>query len=500
MITMLNVKASQSGQNVCTRLTTTLTSWIAFAGLLIGVATAQAQPPNIVFIMADDLGWADVGYNGAGFYETPNIDALCKSGMEFSNSYPGGANCMPSRAMIMTGMYTTRTKMWQPGVVSKGHVPYMRLLVPNKQNRKGNGKVPAKGSLDPSVVSLAELLKQRGYKTVHLGKWHLGRDGQGFDQNNVDGRGAGLKKDQRFYGNEDVAQWLTDAAVKYINESKDDPFFLYLNHYDVHVPINARKNVVAKYQKKLASKDWSRDWNPVYAAMIEAVDTSVGRVWQALKDKGLSENTLIIFTSDNGGFGGATSNAPLKGSKGGFNEGGIRVPTCMSWSGTITPGTVCDTPVTGVDYFPTFAELADAPLPDPNEQPLDGVSLVPLIHGRTIPERPIYWHYPLYLSGRVAVRPIFGTNRMYWRATPCSVVRKGDWKLMQFFETDSVELYNVNEDIGETTDLASSHSEKASELLTMLKKWQVDTDADIPTTLNPDFDPTSKPTDNKKSK
>lgn len=460
--------------------------------LLIGSATTQARKPNIVFIMADDLGWADVGYNGAEFYETPNIDVLCKAGMEFSAGYPGAANCLPSRACIMSGMYTSRTKMWQPGKVAKGKPSFMRLLVPNQSNKRGDGTISSTTALDPSVVSLAEMLKQVDYKTLHLGKWHLGKDGQGFDQNNTDGRGAGLEKDNRLYGNIDVAEWLTDAAVEYIEQNKASPFFLYLCHWDVHVPINARASVVEKYQKKKDSKTWSKDWDPVYAAMVEAVDVSVGRVWQALKDNGLADDTLLIFTSDNGGFGGATWNVPLKGSKGGFYEGGIRVPLVMSWLGTIEPGTVCETPVTGVDYMPTFAELAGAQLPDPKSQPLDGVSIVPLMKGESIAKRAIYWHYPMYLSGKEMVKPIFGTDKMYWRATPCSIVRMGDWKLMQFFETGTTEIYNVKEDIGEKNDLARQHPEKVDEMLKLLKKWQRDTGADIPSKLNPNFNPNHK--------
>lgn len=448
------------------------------------------RKPNIVFIMADDLAWADVGYNGAKFYETPNIDALCWSGMQFSSAYPGAANCMPSRACIMSGMYTVRTKMWTPGRVSKGNPSFMRFLVPNQENRLGDGKIPTKGTLGPSVVSLAHMLKRADYRTLHLGKWHLGREKSlGFDRNDVDGRGAGLEKDQKFYGNKDVAEWLTDAAVEYIADNKDEtkPFFIYLNHFDVHVPINARDAVIKKYRKKLATRKWSRNWDPVYSAMVEAVDRSVGRVWKSLKDNGLAEDTLLIFTSDNGGHGPATWNAPLRGSKGSFYEGGIRTPLCMSWPGKIKPGSVCNTPVTGVDYMPTFADLAG--VAPSVTQKLDGVSIVPLMTGHSIAERAIYWHYPLYLSGRVHTKPVSGTNRMYWRTTPCSVVRKGDWKLMQFFETNTTELYNVEQDPGEQSDLATDHVDKIDELLPLLKKWQIENDANIPATLNPDFDP-----------
>ncbi|MFW2386596.1 MAG: sulfatase [Akkermansiaceae bacterium] len=476
------------------KLLMVLNCFFLFFGSQPVLEAKEERKPNIVFILADDLGWADVGYNGAEFYETPNIDALRSSGMAFSNAYPGAANCMPSRAMIMSGMYTTRTKMWQPGVVSKGEVPLMRLLVPNQENRKGDGKILAKGSLEPSVVSLAEMLKEGSYKTCHLGKWHLGReDGQGFDENDVDGRGAGLNKDHKFYGDEDVAEWLTDAAVDYLGDHKEESFFLYLSHFDPHVPLNAREKVVEKYRKKLASRKWDRKWNPVYAAMVEAVDTSVGRVRKALQDHGLEENTLLIFTSDNGGFVGATTNAPLKGYKGSFYEGGLRAPLCMSWPKIIQPGTVCDTPVIGVDYFPTFAELAGVSLPDQATQPTDGVSMVPLMKGQSIEERAIYWYYPLYLTGPGGTTPVFGTQKMHWRATPCSVVRKGDWKLMQFFETGEVELYNLKDDVGESQNLAASHSQQAAELLHDLKQWQKRTNVDIPSTLNPEFDPSLKP-------
>lgn len=451
--------------------------------------TAQAtEKPNIVFIMADDLGWADVGYNGAEFYETPHIDSLAESGMIFNEGYPGAANCMPSRSCIMTGMYTPRTHMWTPGGQAKGDVRYMRLLVPNKSNNLGDNLFPSLLELQPSVVSLAETLSQAGYKTAHFGKWHLGPNGQGFDVNDTNGKGAGLS--QKFYGNKDVAEWLTDAAVDYIAENKDGPFFIYLCHWDVHTPIRARKEVVDKYKQKLASRQWSKDWNPTYAAMIEAVDISVGRVRKALEDHGVADNTLLVFTSDNGGASGSTWCEPLKGAKGAFYEGGIRVPLCMSWPNVIASGSTCDTPVTGVDYLPTFAEIAGAPLP--NSQPVDGVSVLPLIQGSdALTDRAVYWHYPLYLQGGsyAQVIPIHGTDRMYWRATPCSVIRKGDWKLMQFFESNKLELYNIKQDVSEAHDLAAEQPEIVAELLKDLQRWQDETKAAIPSTTNPGFDP-----------
>jgi arylsulfatase A-like enzyme len=458
--------------------------------LSLWLSGAEAKP-NIVFIMADDLGWADVGYQGAEFYETPNIDSLSASGMTFNNSYPGAANCLPSRSCIMSGMYTPRTKMYQPGRVAKGPPELMRLLVPNVKDAKGDGTIQSTTHLDPSTRSLARVLKSAGYKAIHLGKWHLGSTGQGFDVNDLDGRGAGLEMDNRLYGNIDVAEWITDAAINHIEDSaangNQEPFFLYINHWDVHTPINARASVVKKYKTKLAAQDWSKDWNPVYAAMIEAVDTSVGRIRKAIEESGLSKNTLIVFTSDNGGHAGATWNEPLRGSKGSFYEGGIRVPLIMSWPGEIEPGSLCETPVTGVDYMPTFAELAGASLP--TSQPVDGVSVVPLMKGDSIAERSIFWHYPLYLSGKIQVKPVYGTERMYWRTTPCSVVRTGDWKLIQYFESGTLELYNVREDIGEQNNLVAQFPERVDRMLKTLQSWQVETNADIPTVLNPGFNP-----------
>ncbi|TWT84425.1 Arylsulfatase [Planctomycetes bacterium CA13] len=442
--------------------------------------------PNIVYIMADDLGWADVGYNGAEFYETPNIDALCASGMRFTSAYPGASNCMPSRSCIMSGMYTPRTQMWTPGRMAKGNKAKMKFLVPRNSDRQGDKVFPSLGALDPSVVSVAEVLKEAGYKSAHFGKWHLGPNGQGFDINNTNGLGAGT--DKRFYGNVDVAENLTTAACEFIDDHRDSPFFVYLCHWDVHTPIRARKEIVSKYSDKLSNENWTRDWNPTYAAMIEAVDTSVGRVRESLEKNGLTENTLIMFTSDNGGFSGATWCEPLKGAKGAFYEGGIRVPACVSWPKVVKPGTVCDVPITGVDIMPTFAELAGAKLP--TTQPVDGKSWAPLLSGNDVlSKRAIFWHYPLYLAGAKynKVVPIYGTDEMYWRATPCSVIREGDWKLIQFFESDSVQLYNLNDDIGEKNDLAQSNPEKATALLNQLKSWQSKTKATIPTTLNPDF-------------
>ncbi len=475
------------------------------AVLELGLFHSQAaEKPNIIYIMADDLGWADVGYNGAKFYETPNIDALCASGIRFNSAYPGASNCMPSRACIMSGMYIPRTQMWTPGTKAKGDKKKMKFLVPRRNDKKGDGEFSSKGALDPSVISVAEVLKTAGYKSAHFGKWHLGPDRQGFDVNDTNGLGAGLAK--KFYGNVDVAENLTTAACKFIADNKTGPFFIYLCHWDVHTPIRARKDVVAKYKKKLVDSKWEKPWNPTYAAMIEAVDTSVGRVREALEKHGLTENTLVMFISDNGGHAGATWCEPLKGAKGAFHEGGIRVPGCVTWPKVVKPGSVTDVPITGVDILPTFAELAGAKLPE--KQPVDGKSWVPLLSGKeeSLANRAVFWHYPLYLAGSSygKVVPVHGTDAMYWRAVPCSVIREGDWKLIQFFESRSVELYNLKSDIGEKANLAKSNPDKAAALLAKLQSWQKETKAVIPSTPNPDFAPKaagkSKPKGKKKKK
>lgn len=447
--------------------------------------------PNIVFIMADDLAWADTGFNNTKFYETPNIDKLCKSGMKYNRAYSGGPNCLPTRACLISGMYTPRTKIWTPGGKAKGQKTWMKLDV-TTNNKDG---LVSKTNLEPSVTSIAEVLKSAGYTTARFGKWHVGPDTQGFDISDPNGKGGKIGK--KYYGNIDVHEWLTDASCKFIKANKDKPFFLYLCHWDVHIPIRARKDVTAKYQKKLDSKKWDRQWSPVYSAMIDALDTSVGKVTATLKELGIEKNTLVIFTSDNGGHS-ITSNKPLKGQKGAFYEGGVRVPTCMSWPGVIAAGSENNTPITSVDFMPTFAELASAKLP--TQQPVDGISIVPLLKGKPVPERSIFWHYPLYLAAYNIdgqVHNVASTNKPYWRAVPSSMICRGAWKLMHLFEDNSIRLYNVEMDIGESKDLSKEHPKKAAALFAELKQWQADTKALIPIKQNASFDPKSPGNDRK---
>ncbi len=487
------------------------------AAAWITVDARAEDQPNIIFIMADDLGWQDVGYMGAKFFETPHIDALAAEGISFSAAYSGGPNCAPTRACLMTGTYTPRHHIYTPGGKAKGNAEYMRLLVPVKNRRdknleaKADAQFAITNSLDPSFVCIPEILRDAGYQTARLGKWHLGDDTQGFHLSSANGKGG---PNGSFYGNVDVAQQLTDRALQFMEDNRDGPFFLYVAHWDVHVPHRAKKAVVAKYADKLEklSKRERLNFNPVYAAMIEAVDQSVGRIADKVDELGIGEQTLIVFTSDNGGLPGVSQLDPLRGSKGSLFEAGVRVAACMRWPGTIESGAQCATPITSVDYLPTFARLAGGDLPE--TQPVDGTDITPLLRGDPIEERSIFWHYPLYLQGKgltiqipASERPNIddqrnrtgnarrkaGGNRNQaagdrysWRGFPSTSMRRGDWKLIEFHEDQSIGLFHLAEDPGETRNLASEMPDRVAELKAELDRWQDLTDAPIPSLPNPE--------------
>ena len=458
---------SDSHQSLMIRIALALAAITLACG--VEPARAETERPNLVLILADDLGWNDVGFNGDEFYETPHLDRLAREGMIFANAYSGGPNCAPTRASLISGMYAPRHMVYTPGGKSKIDPRKMRLWVPVQQRfweRTGvtdpiSDAFEIRQALDPSVVSIAEVLKQGGYATARLGKWHVGPDTQGFDLSSSDGK-PGTEKNH--YDDPNVTFDLTDVSIDFIKENRHRPFFLYLSHWDVHGPLVARRNLVAKYEEKLAS--WTKNkhpYNPTYAAMVEAVDTSVGGILKTLEELSLAENTLVIFSSDNGGTR-VSINQPLRGVKGSLYEGGVRVPTCMRWPGVIAAGTRSLTPITSVDFLPTFAELAGVSLPA--SQPVDGESFAPLIKGRAaLEDRAIFWHYPLYLAGR---------------ATPASAIRKGDWKLIEFFEDGRLELYNTVTEISEATNLADAMPAKASALHQELIAWRDATDAAEP--------------------
>lgn len=475
----------------------TLGIGLAIALLLIifssGKTNAQliedkSTKPNIVVIIADDLGWMDVGYNGDAFYETPNIDQFSSEGMIFNRFYPSAANCAPSRASLLTGMYSPRHQVYVPQGLSRGgDVSKMRFKVPTHGQNSTFNTIPVSiNTVSPEIESLAEMLKKSGYVSARLGKWHIGDDNQGFDVLSAAGEIGEITNfcgdEKRYYNDDYVAERLTDAALGFIEDNKVNPFFLYLSHWEVHTPLAARDERIDYYKNKLKNRS-GKNYDPVYAAEVEQVDISVGRVLNKLKELNLEDSTVVIFTSDNGGLSSVTDNAPLRAGKGTYYEGGIRVPFCIKWPGVIQPGSKTDIPVTGVDFMPTFAEIASAELPQ--NQPVDGDSFVPVLRGEPFNwERPLFFHFPLYLGGSVEVLPSFDGEENYWRAVPTSVIMAGDWKLIYYYEYNRYELFNLKEDISEQNDLSGRETGIAIKLLEKLRNWVADVNAPVPTVLN----------------
>jgi arylsulfatase A len=456
---------------------------ITLLAVLLGFAAAPAlaaeQKPNVVFILIDDMGWTDLGCYGSTVYETPHTDKLAAQGMKFTNAYAACPVCSPTRASILTGKYPARLHLtdWLPGV---GDSPSRKLLRPKFQQ-----------FLPLEEVTLAKALKPQGYVSACIGKWHLGGEAyfpekHGFDVN-IGGTHAGTAPGGYFKfdtptlklrDGEYLTDRLTEEAEKFIDKNKDKPFFLYLAHYGVHTPYQAKPDVIAKYKAKI--KAGQAQNNAIYAAMVESVDDSVGRIVKKLEELKIAERTVVFFFSDNGGlsFTGrsptppATSNAPLREGKSYLYEGGIRVPLIVRWPGQIKPGSSCAVPVSSVDFYPTILEMAGTKT-DP-KQIIDGVSLMPLLKQTAELQRPaIYWHYPHYNSNG---------NK------PGGIVRAGDFKLIEFYEDGKLELYNFKEDIGEKNDLAPKMPDKVKELHQMLKDWRKSVDAQM-MTPNPDYKP-----------
>jgi len=444
---------------------------LAAAGCNADFAAPPTQP-NIVLIYVDDLGWSDVGFNGSLFYETPHLDALARDGIVFSNAYANAPNCAPSRASLMTGQYTPRHKIYTVGNPARGQEGDRRMISPANTR-----------TLATRYVTVAEKLRDAGYATAHIGKWHLGADGylpehQGFDVN-VGGYASGSPQGGYFppYRNpslsdgppeEYLTDRLTDEALSFVTRSASQPFFLYLAHYAVHTPIQAKAALIAKYESRTPVGDQS---NATYAAMIESMDQSVGRVLAHLDSLGLGPDTAVIFYSDNGGAIQATSNAPLRGFKGMLYEGGIRVPLAIRWTGRIAPGRAEKTPVIGSDLYPTLLEFAGAA---PPAHTLDGISLMPLLEASgPVERRSLFWHFPAYLE---MPKGFPGP----WRTTPAGAVRHGSYKLIEFFEDGSLELYNLADDLGETTNLAAQEPELTRDLHTRLQAWRTSIGADMP--------------------
>lgn len=437
------------------------------------LARAEDQP-NIVLIVADDLGWADLGCYGSKFYRTPHLDKLAAGGRRFSQAYSACPVCSPTRAALMTGKHPARLHLtdWLPG---RGDLPAQRLLRPKFRQE-----------LPLEEVTLAESLKAAGYATGHVGKWHLGGEGfgptnQGFDMSIAgDDRGspasylAPFARNGRFIPGlhqAPDAEYLTDRltveAERFIEGNRERPFFLHLAHYAVHIPLVAKADVQAKYPAWDGTPH-GRQENPVYAAMLESLDDSVGRVVSKLAELGLCERTIVIFTSDNGGLATiegphtpATINSPLREGKGWLYEGGIRVPLIASWPGRISPG-VDETPVWSGDVPPTLLALCGKE----NRPDLDGVSMAPLLlEGKPPAPRALYWHYPHYANqdGR-----------------PGGAVRDGDWKLIEFYETGRRELFDVAHDISESRNLAEDQPQRVADLTARLAEWRTVVGAQMP--------------------
>lgn len=451
----------------------------------LSALAGEDQPPSIVLILADDLGWNDLSCTGSDYHATPHLDRLAEQGMRFTDAYANCANCAPTRAALLSGMYAPRTGVYTVNNSDRGPAAQRRLI-----------PMPNTTTLAPGIVTLAESLQAAGYTTAHVGKWHLGAGdtgplAQGFDLN-IAGHHRGHPASYHSpYHNpaledgpagEYLTDRLTDEAIRFMQENTGDPFFLYLPYYTVHTPIQPREDLLARVQ------GWPRGEvhrNAPYAAMVDALDENVGRLLAALDQLELDGNTLVVFMSDNGGMSPQTDMAPLRGSKGMVFEGGVRVPLLVRWPGVVEPGAVCDEPVITLDFYPTLVEAAGGAMP--TDQPADGVSLVPLFHDADaeLGRAALYWHFPAYLHGYRGMQE--ESHRTGWRATPCSVVRAGDWKLIRDYETGTDTLYRLSDDLGETTDLSATRPDKHGELSALLDAWLDELEAPIPDQPNPAY-------------
>lgn len=446
------------------------------------VVTIDAKErPNAVMVVVDDLGWADVGYNNPdSIFNTSNIDELARNSMHFTNAYAGAANCAPSRAVLMSGQYTPRHGIYTVSPATRGHEK-TRKLIPSQN----------KDVLDDNNVTLAEMFKAKGYQTGHFGKWHLGEDPstQGFDHN-VAGHKKGHPKtyfspyNLPFIENGSKGEYLTDRltteVVDWITQNKEKPFFAYVPYYSVHTPLQAIEDVKQKYLNHPLARN---EKHATYAAMVEIMDKNVGRIRDTLRQHNLTENTLLIFTSDNGGIRSISYQDPLRAGKGSYYEGGIRVPLLVSWPTKVKPGTN-HTPTINADFYPTFGNvLKVSKLP----QTLDGEDLSPLLFEQgTLPERALFWHFPIYLQAYnlkadQSQDPLFRTR-------PGSAMRRGKWKLIHYFEEDEYELYDLENDLGEHVNFASYLPDIVKTMSSELKQWQTRIKAPIPTQKNVQYD------------
>jgi len=469
-------------------------------GLLLLPVFVRAEAPakpNILFILVDDYGIKDVGVEGSSFYETPNIDRLARSGMRFTQGYAACSVCSPSRASILLGQYTTRHGItdWIGEDVGEKFAKkrHTKLLVPDYVR-----------NLPAADTTLAAALKSAGYITFFAGKWHLGSKGswpedRGFDINKG-GWDAGSPEGGYFapWNNpklpsgpkgQDLTQRLADETISFIEQNTNKPFLAYLAFYAVHGPIQTTKPLWEKFREKASAQPKPEERfkidrtlpvrivqdNPIYAGLIEDMDSAVGRVLKKLDELNLSTNTIVVLTGDNGGVSSgdsySSSELPYRGGKGRQWEGGTRVPFYIKAPGITRPGSTCDTPVIGIDFYPTLLQLAGVTAQP--KQTIDGVSLLPLLAGGQIAARPLFWHYPHY-----------GNQG----GEPSSIIRSGDWKLIHYWEDGHNELYNLATDVGERHDLSAGEIERTAQLWKELQAWLKETGARIPQP-NPDYQP-----------
>lgn len=463
-------------------------SWLVIL-LLLGMGlrgaerTIAAPRPNVVFILADDLGWTDTGAYGSRYYETPHIDQLAAQGMKLQRYYHC-QNCQPTRAALLSGQYAPRTGIYTVGDIYR-FAWRTRPLKP----------VENVTALPLEIHTIADQLQAAGYATGMFGKWHLGNGGKyhpsqrGFEEAiQSEGKHFDFQTQPKTEVPDGayLADFLTDRAEEFIRRHQEQPFFLYLPHFGVHSPYQAKPALIEKFAAK-SGQGGHRD--PTYAAMIASVDESVGRITRLLDELQLADNTVVIFSSDNGGVGGyqregieardVTDNSPLRAGKGSLYEGGIRVPFIVRWPGVTTPGSTCDEPATHVDFFPTMLQITGAAAPD--KQPLDGESLVPLFRDpqAELTRTAIYQHFPGYL----------GSGNNTWRTTPVGVIITDEWKLMEFFEDNRLELYQLTKDVGEQRNVAAMHPEKTRELHQQLVAWREEIGAKMPTPHEPEAAP-----------
>ncbi len=446
-------------------------------------ALSQNKPRQIILILADDLGWKDVGFNGSRYYHTPVLDSLTQQSLVFSHAYANASNCAPSRACLMSGSYAPRHGVFTVSPPDRGDAR-TRQLVPS----------PNKEFLSADFKTLGKVFQEAGFKTAVMGKWHIGDDPtkQGFDVHKGGGSAGHPKTyfspyNLKYLPDGPKGEYLTDRitqeSIQFMQENRVNDFFLYIPHFAIHTPLQGKKDLVEKYDK-LPPKD-GQGTNADYAAMVENLDQNVGKILEAIKKLGL-EDPLIIFSSDNGGIASISRQWPLRAGKGSYYEGGIRVPLLVNHA-SIEPG-ISDIPTLLFDLFPTLCNWAKVPLP--STQPIDGVSFLDVWQGKKRPnlyDRPLFFHFPFYLE---AYRGIMDDNRdALFRTRPGGLVIKNGWKLHHYFEDDAYELYDLTNDPGERIDLASLEPEKREELTVILKKWRTELRAPIPTELNAAYKP-----------